>query len=120
MVIRKASSGWTSQSRGGRGMIQNDRQHRITRQQMRQLERALRDAEAGPAPARVPAVVREGQLNSLRFQIADLKQELAEYERLRDEGPAAATTHLSSLADLPGALIRARIAQNLTQRDLAG
>ena len=100
-------------------MIQNDRQYRVSRQQLTRLQKALVEAEGKSVPSGVPVVVREGQLNGIRVQIEDLRRELQDYEGLQQSGPAAGGMRIRSLADLPDALVRARIAQKLTQRDLA-
>jgi DNA-binding Xre family transcriptional regulator len=50
-------------------------------------------------------------------QLEELREDLAEYEALRDG--RVTVIELESLRDLPSALIRARIAAHLTQRALA-
>ncbi len=100
-------------------VIQNERQYRVTQSQVKRLESALQEARAAVPAAGIPDVVREGHLNGIRFQIEDLNAELAEFERLRHGGPAAALTPIGKLEDLPTALVRARIAQGLSQRELA-
>lgn len=100
-------------------MIRNERQYQVTRAQrsrvVEELERhggvhAL-EAEHGDWVARAVA-------GGLAAQVAELEQELAEYEALKS-GAVAPVLHLDTLANLPSALIRARIASGLTQRDLA-
>jgi DNA-binding XRE family transcriptional regulator len=100
-------------------MIQNDRQFRVSRQQLARLEKALAQAEGQTPGPEVPLVVRQGQLNGIRFQIEDLQHEIEDYKRLQQSGPPGGATRIRSLADVPEALVRARIAQNLTQRELA-
>ena len=98
-------------------MIKNERQYRITRAQAEQFERTAQAIEsdvAGDVPAEP---LRAAELRALRSQAASLRRQLAEYEALR----AGQVHEIASgtLADLPTALIRARIARGLTQRDLA-
>jgi HTH-type transcriptional regulator/antitoxin HipB len=100
-------------------LIQNERQYQVTRRQLNRLQSALTEAMSASVPADLPPVIREGHLNSIQFLMQDLEAEIAEYDRLRRLGPPAASTTLTSLADLPAALVRARIAQNLSQRQLA-
>lgn len=107
-------------------MIKTERQYATTRAQLEQLVRALREdtaepprAEvrtAGPAPdvdPRFLALARE----ALKSQIADLEEELDEYDALRTAGAVAIT--VSTLEELPRALIRARIVRRWTQGELA-
>ena len=49
--------------------------------------------------------------------MADLRQELAEYDALK--GRQVSTLELHSLSELPDLLIKARIARGYTQADLA-
>jgi ribosome-binding protein aMBF1 (putative translation factor) len=65
----------------------------------------------------VHPLIAKAQEAALTSQLADLESELREYESLK-----AGEFKLDSLrlvADLPHALIRARIAQGLSQKDLA-
>jgi DNA-binding Xre family transcriptional regulator len=55
------------------------------------------------------------QLEALHSNLADLERELAEYQALHD----ATLIEAAGLDQLPLALIRARIARGLTQRQLA-
>ncbi len=59
--------------------------------------------------------MRELQLDALRGTLGDLEAELAEYDALHDTTLIEAT----GIDQLPTALIRARIACGLTQRQLA-
>ena len=57
--------------------------------------------------------MREG----IESQLADLRQELAEYEALKAQ--QISTLELHSLSELPDLLIKARIARGYTQAELA-
>lgn len=108
-------------------MIRNERQFRTTLRQRQMLAEALdqlTDHTASP-PSGVSSLVPAGsdaqilalQRASLAGQLADLDAQVREYEQLRD-GQVAASP-VASLSDLPNALVRARIAAGLSQRDLA-
>jgi len=65
----------------------------------------------------VEPLLLKAEQEALRSQLADLRAEMRAYEALRSGKHAV--VKLSSLDDLPRALIQARIAQGLTQKDLA-
>ena len=62
-------------------------------------------------------MIAQAQVDAVSSQLADLEAELREYEAIR-EGRFEVDV-LRVVADLPDLLIKARIAQGLTQRDLA-
>ena len=95
-------------------MIRNERQYRVTLAQRARLAAQL---DAQP-PADVPEWVIASSRAAVESQLLDMDNELSEYTSLRD-GTSGATSEVSNLSDLPRALIRARIAANMTQRDLA-
>ena len=108
-------------------MIRNERQYRVSSRQRQTLAEALdellgfrTDDPLGPTNGdedrNAQRRTRIAQA-SLAGQIADLDLQLHEYEALR----AGAVTNLrvASLADLPDALVRARIGSGLTQQGLA-
>lgn len=98
-------------------MIRNDRQYKITKAQAQEFERTLAAAlGAAPKPGVAPAI-RKAQLDALRSQLEELRADLAEYDALRAGKPRV--LELTSLDELPQALIRARIASGMTQRELA-
>ena len=61
--------------------------------------------------------LRQAQADALRSQLADLEAELQQYESLRSGKRRIIRTQ--SLEDFPRALIQARVALGLSQRDLA-
>lgn len=98
-------------------MIRNDREYRITKAQATDFEKALAalDADTG---SKVHPKIRKAQSDAVRSQLTDLHAQIADYEALRDGRRGA--VELSSLDELPRALIEGRIAAGLTQRELAG
>ena len=109
-------------------MIRNERQYRTTLRQRQMLAEALDKlggrsislppSSTGPEPADRAAQIVELERASLLGQLSDLDAQVREYEQLR--AGQLATARVPSLADLPDALVRARIAAGLSQRDLAG
>ena len=98
-------------------MIKNERQYRITKSQAEKFEKALREMENAPAKKSVQAKLRQAQIDALRSQWTELMEELKEYELLRSGKQAIPP--LNSFADLPRALIQARIASGMSQEELA-
>jgi transcriptional regulator with XRE-family HTH domain len=109
-------------------MIRNERQYRATLHQRRLLSRAL-DELTGRGDA-VESGINQHELGgerdalilviqraSLTGQLNDLNAQLHDYEQLR-QGQLSAT-RVASLGELPDALVRARIAAGLSQRQLA-
>jgi transcriptional regulator with XRE-family HTH domain len=95
-------------------MITNERQYAIGRAAADRFAAAL--AELGQRTDLSPAqhgLERDG----LRGQLDDLRAELAQYEALRDG--RVREVGVSSLLEVPLALIQARVAAGLTQKQLA-
>lgn len=96
-------------------MIGNAREYRITLAAVKRLEEGLAQPEehrSGRDPL-AQHLVREG----IEGQLETLREQLREYEALRDGGITSLET--DSLARLPDILIRARTAGGLTQKALA-
>lgn len=98
-------------------MIKNERQYRITRAQAEKFEKTITELEAAPEEKRIHPKLRTAQLNGLRSQLADLREELAEYESLRSG--QRRVLELNSFDDLPRALIQGRIASGMSQEEFA-
>lgn len=108
-------------------MIRNERQYRTTLRQRQMLAEALEQLGDRGAllVSEVGGGIRAGrdrqildlQRASLVGQLADLDAQVHEYEQLRSGQLAVA--RVTSLSDLPDALVRARIAAGLSQRELA-
>lgn len=98
-------------------MITNERQYRITKAELRRFEEALAaQAAAGPSPNVHPRI-HQALMDATASERDELRAQLARYEDLRSGRVAQRTLH--SLRELPVALIEARIAARLTQRELA-
>lgn len=98
-------------------MITNAREYAITRAQAAKLSTALETARArGPAPGVHPDL-HKAEISAIESEITRLHQEVEAYEALRD----GRTLRLpqADVADLPAVLIKARIANNLSQKELA-
>jgi ribosome-binding protein aMBF1 (putative translation factor) len=97
-------------------MIRNEREYRITKAQAKKFRRAVAAFNAEKDTSVHPRL-RQAQADALRSQLADLEAELEQYESLRSGKRRVIRTQ--SLDDFPRALIQARVALGLTQRDLA-
>jgi transcriptional regulator with XRE-family HTH domain len=106
-------------------MIKNERQYRITKAQADKFAHALAAlptaaasaAENGSGDGSVHPLLLQAQRDALQSQHDDLCRELAEYEALRSGKQTV--LEVNSWAELPQALIRARIGAGLSQKDLA-
>ena len=119
-------------------MIKNERQYKITRAQASRLRKALgairkRAVGDGEEPLGTPAsgMVRESagryggvhpliakaQEEALNSQLSDLEGELIEYEALKAGGFDLSA--LGAVVEIPKLLIKARIANGLSQKELA-
>lgn len=95
-------------------MIANERQYQVTRKKLAELEDLRASVERGTAG---DEGFRAFQAEALESKMDDLRDEIAEYERLRSGGTT--TIEATSLAGLSEALIKARIARGWTQAELA-
>lgn len=59
-------------------MIRNERQYRVTKAQLRNLEKALKETEGRTTT--LPKRLEEAMYRGLRSQIDELKKEMQEYE----------------------------------------
>ncbi len=96
-------------------MITNEVQYRLTKARLAQFEQAVASLERELVPP--DRKRRELELGALRSQASDLDAELREYEVLRSG--SLTSFEALTLADLAGALVKARIAKGWTQRQLA-
>ena len=98
-------------------MITNERQYRITKAELKRFGDALAALKAsGPRPDVHPRI-HQAMIEANESQRDELREELERYDDLRSGHVAQRTLH--SLRELPIALIEARIAARLTQKELA-
>ena len=99
-------------------MITNQRQYRITKAQLGKFQAALSDLQEKRRELRGvhPDLVR-AQADALQSQMEELQELLAEYESLA--AGREKVLDVASFEDLPKALIKARIAASLSQKELA-
>jgi HTH-type transcriptional regulator/antitoxin HigA len=96
-------------------MITNEKQYRSARSTIDRLAgeiAALQASNDGVHP-----MLRRAQVAGLESQVAELQDEVGDYEAL--QSGAIKSFEAEGLADLPDILIRARIARGMSQRDLA-
>lgn len=85
-------------------MIKNERQYRITRSQAEKFEEALVHMERKGQSKGVHPLLHKAQVDAMRSRRDSLRQELAEYEALRDGGTRAFSA--GSFDELPHTLIK--------------
>ncbi len=100
-------------------MIKNERQYRITKNQagrfsdtLEDLKRRSKESLEGTHP-----LIARAQEDALRSQLEDLEEQLREYESLKAGN--FEIEDLNMVSELPTTLIKARISQGLSQKDLA-
>lgn len=99
-------------------MIKNEQEYQNTQTQLSKFEQALVQLESRVrVNDDVHPMLRKAQQEAMRYQIGELHRELEEYDALR-EGRLT-VLELDSFGELPQALVQARIAAGLSQRQLA-
>jgi HTH-type transcriptional regulator / antitoxin HigA len=99
-------------------MITNERQYKITKAQTQKFKDALdRFSEIELARQGIDPLIIAAQRSSLEQQLAELKADLRQYEKLRSG--RLRQLPVADIPDLGAKLIEARIVQGLSQRDLA-
>jgi len=96
-------------------MIRNERQLKITRKRIRDFQSAL--APLKQSQASQPELKTRMQIDALETDLARLNLEVEEYEQLK--AGAVQVLVADSFDRFPDLMIKARIARNLTQRQLA-
>lgn len=100
------------------GMITNERQLKISKKQVQQLREALDTADLEVIEKRVGSrILAKAEIDALQSQVDDLTQQIDEYELLKVG--AVRIIKADSLSELPLLLIKARIAQGMSQKQLA-
>ena len=95
-------------------MIKNERQYKITKSQIAKFETALDELAARDG---ANTRLRKLEADALRSQLDELRDEVKQFEQLRSGGPKQ--IQIDSLDELPRALVKARIAGGLSQKELA-
>lgn len=99
-------------------MIKNERQYRITKAQAKRFSQTLDSLRQGSGETDgVHPLVARAREDALKSQLADLEAKMREYDSLKSG--KFPVNQLCVVAELSTALIKARIAQGLSQRDLA-
>lgn len=96
-------------------MIATENQYKVTSRKLNKLRQALHDLEY---VSDVEPMFLKAQTLSLTETMQELEEQMSEYEALRSG--SVAEISLNSLADLPKALVKARVARGFSQSELAG
>jgi ribosome-binding protein aMBF1 (putative translation factor) len=96
-------------------MIKNERQFKITKNQVRQFELIL--AQLTTEFQTSGDLKLKMQIDALETDVSKLNAEINEFERLKSG--TVKVISANSFHDLPDVIIKARIARALTQKDLA-
>jgi HTH-type transcriptional regulator / antitoxin HipB len=98
-------------------VIKNEREYRITKAHLAGFEGGLVPDDEQQFPANVDPGMKQVMHDAITSQIETFRHEIDHYEKLRDGH--ITSREITSLHELPIALIEARIAARLTQRKLA-
>jgi transcriptional regulator with XRE-family HTH domain len=95
-------------------MIRNDRQYKISRARAGEFAELL---ETKAKRVQSNDEWSDVEMAAVRSQLDDLREEIDEYEKLKAGG--ISSLQINSLEELPTAIVKARIASGLTQKELA-
>ncbi len=95
-------------------MIQNEHQYKVTQNKLKDLEQAL--SELFQIKDTFHPRKFSSRNNGLQMTIDSLRKEIEEYDALKQQ---QTPIKIASIRELPLALIRARIAMGMTQKELA-
>jgi ribosome-binding protein aMBF1 (putative translation factor) len=98
-------------------MIQNERQLKITRGRLEQFRKSLNELETSARPKDIDPLLWKAEQDAVTSTIEELEEDIKSYENLK--AGKVKTVKVASFDDVPKALIQARIAQGLTQKELA-
>ena len=93
-------------------MIKNERQYLITKAQVARFLQTLKGLSEEVHP-----LVVKAQREAVSSQIADMEEEIREYDSLKSG--RFQSDQLKTVEQLPDLLIKARIARGMTQKELA-
>lgn len=96
-------------------MIRNEREYAVTKSWVKKFEAAA--AKIGDELAGGTNKILEAERTGLQSRADEMKIDIAEYEALKSG--TAPPADVGNLEELPDALIKARIALGMTQRELA-
>ena len=99
-------------------MIKNEKQYRITKALLRKFEEGKKKLAKLPESTEQPWL-RQAQRGSIEGQIQQFREELAEYEGLKSGKLKVTLPSLDAIRALPRLLIKRRIANGWTQKQLA-
>ena len=94
-------------------MIKNDKQYQVTKSRLTDFRKSVQVIEQ----QEMDPLLRELHLNALISQISEFEKQITEYELLREGSKNCVV--IEDLSHIYEALIKARIANGLTQADLA-
>jgi len=99
-------------------MITNERQYKITKSQLTFLNNAASSFDIREKTEQIGSeILAKAELDSLNSEIEILEKQIYDYENLKSSSKQFLDDY--SLEELPKILIKARIAQNLSQKELA-
>ena len=99
-------------------MIKNERQYRITKAQAKRFEQTLTElVRKNQQDKSIHPLIAQAREDAIHSQLLDLRAEIQEYEALK-AGKFDLDT-LNVVSGLPTMLVKARIAQGMSQRELA-
>ena len=99
-------------------MIKNERQYKFTKAQIGRFERTLAELRSRrPEETDLHPLVAKAQEDAVSGQIVDLKEELQIYESMK--AGTFSLEQLEVVSELSNMLIGARIAQGISQKELA-
>jgi ribosome-binding protein aMBF1 (putative translation factor) len=98
-------------------VIKNEKQYRITKAQVRRFQDAIAELAGQARPSTISPRLWEAQRQAALSQMEELREQVEAYEQLNTG--RSKDVVLEAVADLPKALIRARIAAGMTQEGLA-
>ena len=99
-------------------MITNDRQYRISRTQLKKLGDAVEAFDIEESEHRLKSpILAKAEVDALMSEVDNLESQVREYENLKSG--LVTEFRADSMKELPTVLIKARIANGMSQRNLA-
>jgi DNA-binding XRE family transcriptional regulator len=98
-------------------MITNERQLKITKARLEGFQDSLAQLKASKRPEDIDELLWKAEQDAMKSSIEELGGEVVAYERLK--AGKVKSVNVASFDDVPKALVQARIARGLTQKELA-